>query len=60
MTRDPDRRPNDPVTLREAEEASERLTREIEHTKRVLRDYRTMLGEDLADTTSARRPARVS
>ena len=49
MTSDPDRRPNEPVTLREAEEASVRLTREIEHAKRVLRDYRATLGEDLAD-----------
>jgi hypothetical protein len=48
MTSDPERRPNE-LKLREAEEASERLTREIEHAKGVLRDYRAMLGEDLAD-----------
>ena len=49
MSRDPTRRPDEPVTLQEAEAACERLESEIEHAKKLLRAYRDALGEGLSD-----------
>ncbi len=49
MSRDPDRRPEEPITFRAAEEASDRLMLEIERAKKLLREYRARLGAGPAD-----------
>jgi hypothetical protein len=49
MSREPEARPKEPVTLQEAEAACERLDGEIERARKVLSDYRASLGVGLSD-----------
>lgn len=43
MTKDRNRRPDEPITFQQAEEACERLPSEIERAKKVLRKYRAAM-----------------
>lgn len=49
MSRESDIAAGESVSLQDAEAACERLEGEIEHAKKVLREYRAVLGQALSD-----------
>jgi hypothetical protein len=49
MSREPDIRPEETIGFQEAEDAAERLEREIARAKQVLNRYRAKLGDGLSD-----------